>query len=93
MIWWILTLLQDAKDTPIGHFFLDLHPREGKYGHAAVFGLVSRHEQQSAALPAALSDAMRGSVQTPVCAMVCNFPKPSESIPRPTLSHSDVVSE
>lgn len=65
----------------VGHFYLDLYPREGKYGHAAVWGLVPRHVEQQG----------EGRVQKPVCAMVCNFPKPSEATPRPTVSHSDVV--
>ena len=43
-----------------GRFYLDLHPREGKYKHAAQFTLVSG--QAGGALPEA--------------ALVCNFPKP-----------------
>jgi len=42
----------------IGRFYLDLHPREGKYKHAAQFGIQS-----------GIKD-----VQLPIAALVCNFP-------------------
>ena len=45
-----------------GRFYLDLHPREGKYKHAAQFTLVSG--QAGGALPEA--------------ALVCNFPRPGK---------------
>lgn len=42
----------------IGRFYLDMHPREGKYKHAAQFGIQS---------------GIKG-LQLPVAALVCNFP-------------------
>lgn len=46
------------KGQVIGRFYLDMHPREGKYKHAAAFSI---------------QDGVRG-VQLPVYALVCNFP-------------------
>jgi thimet oligopeptidase len=42
----------------IGRFYLDMHPREGKYKHAAAFSL---------------QDGVR-DIQLPIYALVCNFP-------------------
>ncbi len=46
------------KNQVIGRFYLDMHPREGKYKHAAQFGIQS---------------GIKG-VQLPIAALVCNFP-------------------
>ena len=45
-------------DRVLGRFYLDMHPREGKYQHAAMFPFVNGIEGQ----------------QLPVAALVCNFP-------------------
>eukprot|EP00818_Percolomonas_sp_WS_P011103 CAMPEP_0117444692 /NCGR_PEP_ID=MMETSP0759-20121206/5378_1 /TAXON_ID=63605 /ORGANISM="Percolomonas cosmopolitus, Strain WS" /LENGTH=681 /DNA_ID=CAMNT_0005236779 /DNA_START=400 /DNA_END=2445 /DNA_ORIENTATION=- len=60
--------IYDKKDpdTIIGQLYLDLHPRDGKYGHAAMFPLQ----------PACLRED--GNRQHAVAAMVCNFPKDSK---------------
>ncbi|KAK9816736.1 hypothetical protein WJX72_004381 [[Myrmecia] bisecta] len=64
----------------VGVFYLDLHPRDGKYGHAACFGL-------QPSCRAAFSDTGR---IIPVAACVCNFPKATPTKPS-LLPHSDVV--
>ena len=61
----------------IGHFYIDLHPRPNKYGHAAQWGLYPRKAWPD------------GSVQKPLAALVCNFTKPTESKPS-LLTHDEV---
>lgn len=70
-------LVKDRSGDFIGSFYLDLHPREGKYQHAAAFSLV--HGRQ-------ISET---EYQAPLSAMVCNFPRGTKDKPA-TLSHSDV---
>jgi thimet oligopeptidase len=59
----------------LGRFFLDLIPREGKYGHAACFGI---------------RDGIAG-VQLPQAALVCNFLDPSVASDTARMQYSDVV--
>lgn len=52
-------------DELIARFYLDMHPREGKYGHAASFGMYSGIE----------------GLQLPAATLVCNFPEPTPGNP------------
>jgi thimet oligopeptidase len=70
--------VEDAEDGHhIGHFYMDLHPRPDKYGHAAAFTL---------RLGRRLAD---GSYQPAVSSIVANFTKPTATSPS-LLRHSEV---
>ncbi len=70
--------ISDAKSGRlIGHFYLDLTPRPGKHDHPAAFPIVSGRVRDD------------GSYQTPVSAMIADFPQPEPGKPS-LLSHGDV---
>ncbi len=66
-----------ASGESLAHFYLDLFPREGKFGHAAEFPLILSRRLEN------------GSYQNPVCAMVANFTKPTATTPS-LPQHSEV---
>ncbi|KAJ2935191.1 hypothetical protein H1R20_g1938, partial [Candolleomyces eurysporus] len=71
---------KDAKDQSgfIGYCYLDLFPRENKYSHAAVWGLLSGFTNPD------------GSRSYPLAAMVANLAKPTGEKPA-LMTHDDVV--
>jgi thimet oligopeptidase len=79
---WIADLqlyaVSDAKTgEPLGLFYLDMFPREGKYNHFAQFGII-----EGKLLP-------DGKYQRPTVALICNFPSPTKDEPS-LLTHMDV---
>ncbi|HCR52299.1 TPA: hypothetical protein DIV48_01455 [Candidatus Kaiserbacteria bacterium] len=66
----------DKRDGYLSSFLLDLYPREGKYGHAAVFDVTYGRQEGK-------------SYRAPLAAMVANFPKSSAENPS-LMSHGEV---
>lgn len=68
-------------DGLVGRIFLDMHPRDGKYNHAAMFSMVTG----------------KAGHRVPECALLCNLPKPGSLTPTGSggepalLLHSDVT--
>jgi len=60
----------------VARFYLDLYPRENKYNHAAMFGMI----------PGKLMD---NEYQIPTASLVCNFPKATAEMPA-LMPHNDV---
>ena len=73
-----LYLVTDAASgEPLGMFYLDMFPREGKFNHFAQFDIIS-----GKLLP-------NGKYQRPTVALLCNFPPPTADKPS-LLTHQDV---
>ena len=73
-----LYAVSDAKTSePLGLFYLDMFPRDGKYNHFAQFGIIEGKQLAN------------GLYQRPVVALICNFPAPGKDKPS-LLSHNDV---
>ncbi len=73
-----LFAVTDAKTgEPMGLFYLDMFPRDGKYNHFAQFGII-----EGKLLPG-------GKYQRPTDALICNFQPPDGDKPS-LLSHQEV---
>lgn len=73
-----LHAVSDAEtNEPLGLFYLDMFPREGKYNHFAQFDVIGGKLLAN------------GLYQRPVCALVCNFTPPRGGAPS-LLSHAEV---
>lgn len=73
----LYVVLDAQSGEPMGLFYLDMFPRDGKYNHFAHFGLMDGKR---------LPD---GKYQRPVSALICNFPPPQAKEPS-LLSHNEV---
>ncbi len=66
-----------ATSEPLGMFYLDMFPREGKFNHFAQFDIISGKLRAD------------GKYQRPTVALLCNFPPASGDQPS-LMTHSDV---
>ncbi len=70
-------VLDAETGEPLGTFYLDMFPREGKFNHFAQFTILAGKEFEG------------GTYQRPCVALICNFPSPTGDKPS-LLSHGEV---
>ena len=73
----LFAVSDSATGQPLGLFYLDMFPRDGKYNHFAQFGIIEGKLLQD------------GKYQRPTVSLVCNFPIPQKDKPS-LLTHRDV---
>ena len=73
----LYVVTNSATGEPLGMFYLDMFPREGKFNHFAQFDIIS-----GKLLP-------NGKYQRPTVALLCNFPPASGDAPS-LMTHQDV---
>jgi thimet oligopeptidase len=73
----LYVVTDSATGEPLGMFYLDMFPREGKFNHFAQFDIIS-----GKLLP-------DGKYQRPTVALLCNFPPASGDSPS-LMTHQDV---
>jgi thimet oligopeptidase len=69
--------VKDESGSRIARFYLDLHPRPNKYGHAACFGLRDSKAYKD------------GTRSLPMATLVCNFTEPTADKPA-LMTHGEV---
>ena len=72
---WVVT--DSATGEPLGMFYLDMFPREGKFNHFAQFDILSGKLRSD------------GKYQRPTVALLCNFPPATGDKPS-LMTHTDV---
>jgi Zn-dependent oligopeptidase len=73
----LFAVRDSASGAPLGLFYLDMFPREGKYNHFACFGVRDG------------ARAADGTQDAPIASLVCNFPPPTATEPS-LLKHDHV---
>lgn len=95
LTWHPDTQLFEVKDAAsaalVGYFYLDLHPRDGKYTHAACWSLQPGYTLDILSNKKNTNNVVvDGHRSVPVAAIVANFTKPTGDKPS-LLTHAEVV--